>query len=103
MSIFFNIILNIKFSFISQNNEYCKNTKYILFGMAIHLGQTLRRGHYYSIIRRDNKWYQFDDNKIKELKLEINQKNGYILFDKIDKEIIFRNGYLLFYRKINSL
>lgn len=69
--------------------------------MAIHLGQNLRSGHYFSIVRRNNKWYQCNDNKIIELKQYINEQNGYLLFDKIDKENILRNGYLFFYRKIN--
>ena len=86
-----------------QNTEYCKYTKYTLFGMTIHLGRTLRSGHYYSIVRRNNKWYQCNDNKITELKSYKSEKNGYILFDKIDKDNIFHNGYLFFYRKINSL
>ena len=86
-----------------QNSAYCKNTKYVLFGMTIHLGYSLRSGHYYSIIRRNNKWYQCNDNKVTELKPYKTDKNGYIFFDKIDKESNFHNGYLFFYRRINSL
>ena len=86
-----------------QNYEYCKNTKYVIFGMTIHLGHNLRRGHYYSIVRRNNIWYQCNDNKIKELKSVIDNETGYLLFDKIDKESILRNGYLFFYRKIYSV
>ena len=85
-----------------QNNEYCKNTKYFLFGMTIHEGHSLRSGHYFSIVKRNNKWYQCNDNKIIELKPYVTEQNGYIFFDKIDKQNIFRNGYLLFYRIINS-
>lgn len=71
--------------------------------MAIHEGHFLRAGHYFSIVKRNNKWYECNDNKIKELKPYLTEKNEYILFDKIDKEIINRNGYLLFYRKISSI
>lgn len=76
--------------------------KYVVFGMTIHLGQKLRNGHYYSIVRRNNIWYKCNDNKITELKQYINKDTGYLLFDKIDKENILRNGYLFFYRRINS-
>jgi len=93
---------NIKFSYILQKNEYCKNTKYSLFGIAIHEGHFLKGGHYFSIVTRNNKWYECNDNKIIELKPYINE-NGYILFDKIDKSNVFRNGYLFFYRRINLL
>ena len=82
-----------------EDNNYCKNTRYYIFGMAIHEGHCLKGGHYYSIVRRNNKWYQCNDNKIIELKSYISKDGGYIAFDKINKERIYRNGYLFFYRK----
>lgn len=70
--------------------------------MAIHEGKYLKGGHYFSIVIRNNKWYQCNDKKILELKPYI-YENRYIIFDKIEKENILRNGYLFFYRKINDL
>ena len=104
--VIFLFLYNYLYSFIlqdKQNYDYYQNTKYVIFGMTIHLGHNLRSGHYYSIVRRNNIWYQCNDNKIKELKSVIDDETGYLLFDKIDKESILRNGYLFFYRKIYSV
>ena len=86
----YNLLL--KYSYLLQNSENFKNTKYILFGMSLHEGHSLRSGHYFSVVRRNNKWYQCNDNKIIELKPYITEQNGYIFFDKVDKQNIFRNG-----------
>ncbi len=70
--------------------------------MAVHEGHSLRRGHYFSIVKRNNKWYQCNDNKIIELKPYVTEQDKYLQFDKINKDDLVRNGYLFFYRKINS-
>lgn len=84
-----------------QNSEFSKNNKYCLFGLIIHRGNSLRRGHYFSIVNRDKKWYECNDNSIVELNGFT--QNGYIFFDKVDRDNMNRNGYLFFYRKIYSL
>ena len=83
-----------------KNSEYSKENKFSLFGIIIHKGKYLRQGHYFSIVKRDKKWYICNDNVITELKAS--SQNGYIYFDKIDLEHMNRNGYLFFYRKIYS-
>ena len=84
-----------------NNNEYCKNTKYALFGLTIHEGHFLRGGHYFSIIKRNNRWYQCNDSKVIELMPSLIEHGNYIIFDKLDTDRIFRNGYLFFYRRYN--
>ena len=83
-----------------KNCENKKDIKYSLFGFIIHKGNNLHKGHYISIVKRDKKWYLCNDSEITEMKASLS--NEYIFFDKIDMDETNRNGYLFFYRKINS-
>ena len=83
-----------------KNTEYSKNNKYALFGFIMHKGSSLHRGHYFSIVKRDKKWYLCNDNIVNEL--DSYSENGYIFFDNIDKKYSNKNGYLFFYRNIYS-
>jgi len=67
---------------ISLDNFSTNSTKYTLFGIINHEGNIFG-GHYYSILKRNNKWYIFNDSHIKETKVFCSDKN-----------------YCLFYRKI---
>tara|TARA_B110000114_G_C15088497_1_gene397334 strand:- start:1749 stop:2702 length:954 start_codon:yes stop_codon:yes gene_type:complete len=58
--------------------------KYELFGIINHEGNMFG-GHYYSFVKKYNKWYLFNDTQIREISF---------------KSIIFKNNYCLFYRKI---
>lgn len=84
-----------------KKSEYSNDNKYTIFGLIIHKGKYLRQGHYFSIVKRDKKWYICNDKAIMELNAF--SSNGYTFFDKVDLELMNRNGYLFFYRKINSL
>jgi ubiquitin C-terminal hydrolase len=63
-------------------------TKYELFGMIIHKGREMDRGHYICLFKREDKWYEFDDDKVYEIQGK--EFTKYVL----DKEI-----YILFYKK----
>lgn len=39
--------------------------KYTLKGIVVHMGQGLSYGHYYSIVKCQDKWLRFDDSEIK--------------------------------------
>ena len=82
-----------------KNNLNSKDNRYSLFAFIIHYGKHLTRGHYISIIQRNDKWYECNDNLITELNAFT--EDGYIIFDKVDKETMNKNGYLFFYRKIS--
>jgi len=82
-----------------ENSKDKNNFKYSLFGFIIHKGKHLHKGHYISIVKRDEKWYLCNDNIITELNAAFSGE--YIFFDKIDIDETNRNGYLFFYRKIN--
>ncbi len=63
-----------------------KNTKYTLFGIINHEGNIFG-GHYYSYIKNENnKWYNFNDTSVKEIR-NVNS-------------IVNKHNYCLFYRKI---
>ena len=56
--------------------------KYKLIG-TIHHNGTLQYGHYYSIIKINNDWYEFNDSFInKIIDLNYNSSNVCILFYK---------------------
>ncbi|CAD8120719.1 unnamed protein product [Paramecium sonneborni] len=70
------ITQQIKFSIESN---FC-NTEYKLIGVIVHSG-SLEQGHYYSYGRRQNKWWLFNDQRIKQAnKIDVQQQQGYILF-----------------------
>ena len=70
----------------NQDND--SFTKYELFGMIIHKGREMDRGHYICLFKREDKWYEFDDDKVYEIQGK--EFTKYVL----DKEI-----YMLFYKK----
>lgn len=65
-------------------------TTYHLFGMIIHKGKEMDRGHYISLFKRESQWYEFDDDKVYEIQGKDHTK--YVL----DKEI-----YMLLYKLDN--
>ena len=64
-----------------ENNRIIYN----LYAIINHFG-FINFGHYTSYIKLiDNNWFCFDDNKVYNLKNEINKENAYILFyEKIE-------------------
>ena len=72
----------------TQDGESTSSLKYVLYGMIIHKGKEMDRGHYISLFKRDERWYEFDDDKVYEIQGRSN--TSYVL----DKEI-----YMLFYRR----
>ena len=65
-------------------DEY--NCIYQLIGVICHVG-SLNFGHYYSIIKKKDKWYMCNDNNISEFNIEKQYK------------IINKNAYVLLYMK----
>jgi ubiquitin C-terminal hydrolase len=59
---------------------------YNLIGIICHNG-TMNFGHYYSIIKNNNKWFLMNDDEISEFDIETN------------KNRIFTNAYILLYKK----
>lgn len=55
--------------------------KYNLYSVILHSGST-RGGHYTSIVKKDNKWYHFNDSNVKEVTdiNEIKKTTPYMLF-----------------------
>ena len=65
--------------------SYDKENKYQLFAICNHIGN-IYGGHYYAYIKNaNNKWYEFNDTSVKEIS---------------ENNIVTRNGYCFFYRKI---
>ena len=69
---------------IGQNNS---NAIYNLYGVVEHFGG-LTQGHYIAKCKNFGKWFKFNDQNVEE----INEKN-------IEKSIVSKNAYLLFYKR----
>ena len=80
------------------DKEHKAEAIYDLVAVAQHVGQ-LNAGHYTSICRvTGNKWYKFNDDKVKEVsKKEVVSNEAYILFykkkDKIEEKTNKRNKF----------
>ena len=72
----------------SSKDSKVYSLRYSLFGMIIHKGKGMDRGHYICLFKREEKWYEFDDEKVFEIQGQENTK--FVL----DKEI-----YMLLYRR----
>lgn len=73
-------------------SKYCEgydkiDCKYKLEGVGCHSGN-LNSGHYFSICRKNDEWYVLNDSNVS--KFDINN----------NKSVLFKNGYILIYKKI---
>jgi ubiquitin C-terminal hydrolase len=64
--------------------EHDKNVNYNLFGIINHSGNIFG-GHYYSFIKNDNnKWYNYNDTNVNEIKeTNIKTNKNYVLFYRL--------------------
>ena len=93
----------------SSLNE--KNSNYILTGIIIHSGSTLRSGHYYSFImeQKTKKWRRFDDTKVCDFDIKDIEREcfGEDKENKIGGEYDFMmkcaNAYLLIYTRTDEV
>ncbi len=63
-----------------------QDNKYDLIGLINHYGSSGNGGHYIAFCKKNDKWFQFNDNDVSE-------------FDS--QKLISENAYCLFYRKNN--
>ena len=76
-------------------SEYCigyekYGSKLNLKAVILHSG-SLSGGHYYSYCKHvDNNWYEYNDSSCERIDIEAS------------KNILFRNGYILIYEKIEN-
>lgn len=91
---------------IYQNEE---NANYQLFAALFHEGKTANSGHYITLIKRENSWYQFNDQQVTKLKSfdvkfkndedsDENKENGTKEKKNKDWETS-KNAYMLVYRR----
>ena len=69
-----------------NSNQY----RYSLYGMIIHKGKEMDRGHYTSVFKRENNWYEFDDDKVYEIQGKENTRH-----------VLGREIYILLYKRDN--
>lgn len=60
------------------------NHIYSLYGVIVHSGRSTRNGHYYSFVKKEDKWYMCNDESISEVR-------------NID-QVLKQNAYMLVYR-----
>jgi ubiquitin C-terminal hydrolase len=75
-------ILDMSKYIINKSREY----KYELYAISNHYG-TMNNGHYYSYIKKNNIWYNFNDEKVSKLNNNdhINNEYAYLLFYRLYK------------------
>lgn len=71
--------VNVKLSGVSQNDIEVGSVKYTLSGAVFHSGNTMNTGHYYSILRRNGRFIQANDEGITECRWPNNSKEIYML------------------------
>ncbi|XP_030380854.1 uncharacterized protein LOC115628778 isoform X2 [Scaptodrosophila lebanonensis] len=67
-----------------------KDTRYDLYAVCYHQGDTLETGHYTAACKNpyDRQWYKFDDQRVSK-----------VPEDAIEEEIINNEAYMLFYQR----
>ncbi len=63
------------------------NFKWMVHSVICHSGDTLKSGHYYTILINNTNWYMFDDMSVPSLK-EIDMSDNQLI-DKIKRECVF--------------
>jgi len=74
--------------FVSENVDAAvpreKQTDHIysLYGVIVHAGKGVNSGHYYSFVKKDNKWYRWNDESITEVHNieQVLEQRAYLLF-----------------------
>ncbi|XP_039148879.1 ubiquitin carboxyl-terminal hydrolase 31 isoform X3 [Drosophila simulans] len=76
----------------STLNSRCdaKDTRYDLYAVCYHQGDTLETGHYTAACKNpyDRQWYKFDDQRVSK-----------VPEDDIEQDIINNEAYMLFYQR----
>ena len=66
-------------------------------GIIVHQGLS-EAGHYFSLIKIDGKWYEFNDQNVED----ISEKQVKIFSFGDDVKYYSRNAYVLFYEKADK-
>ena len=96
----------------SHEIEDDENITYELVGVVVHSG-IAESGHYISHIKREGKWYEFNDSQVSEINLDakitfedwFSGPSTENMFTEInlDWPSNRKNAYMLFYRKIKCV
>ena len=63
------------------------NTKYELFALVVHIGDSIAQGHYTSYVKRGNIWFCCDDDRVSEVSEdEVLKQNPYMIFYQAAQE-----------------
>lgn len=76
--------------FVSENvdkklpKDQQNNHIYSLYGVIVHAGKGSKAGHYYSFVKKNEKWYLCNDERITEVKdiEQVMKQNAYMLIYK---------------------
>lgn len=71
---------NLLLSGVPQSKITFCNKNYTLSGAIFHYGETVSRGHYTAVVRKNKHWFKADDSIVSECSWPRNSKNIYILF-----------------------
>lgn len=73
-----------------QQTQMYKDTRYDLYAVCYHQGETLETGHYTAACKNpyDHQWYKFDDQRINQIPNE-----------RIPEDLVNNEAYILFYQR----
>ena len=93
---------NIEIEINSLEDDYT----YELIGILIHSGSSADAGHYFSFIKNNNEWLEFDDSRVSKISEDKMWKESF----GEDKENDYNQGYskctnayMLFYKKVKKI
>ena len=62
-----------------DGNEY--NKQYRIMGIVVHIGPTIRRGHYISYVRAGDRWFQINDHIVSAVRWStVRKQKAYLIF-----------------------
>jgi ubiquitin C-terminal hydrolase len=71
---------NLLLSGVPQSKITFCDKNYTLSGAIFHHGETVSKGHYTAVVRKNKHWFKADDNTISKCSWPRNSKDIYILF-----------------------
>ena len=83
---------------IGSTTSKASQTKYILRGAIIHQGSA-ESGHYYSLIKGSEQWFEFNDTEISQFDEKLMPEVAF--GGSMDRQHANRSAYILFYENLN--
>ncbi len=87
------------------------DVRYVLFAVVVHVGSAPSQGHYVTLVRRESRWFRFDDEDVCQIS-ESEVRGVFGCLDSgtnrrdralDDSRLGSETGYILFYQQVVPL